>query len=68
MARQDSRWAPWWHYVLVIAVGHAVARATVLRDVGEVVDAAASVTLTVVLWAVVTVAWRRSVRDTAPRR
>lgn len=49
--------APWYHYVLALAVSQAVLQ-TLLDGTDEVVRVAVTVALLVVVAALVTVAWR----------
>ncbi|BBG02193.1 MULTISPECIES: hypothetical protein [Pseudonocardia] len=63
----DTRWAPWWRYVLVLAVANAVAQTTLLGSTGPVLNALASIVLNVVLFIGVTLWWRRRHRA-GPRR
>jgi hypothetical protein len=58
MAKQDSGWAPWYYYVPVLAVGHAIAQFAFLGRADQVTNAIASIVLTIVLIAAVTLGWR----------
>jgi hypothetical protein len=58
MADRDSGWAPWYHYVPVLAAGNALAQFAFLRGTGPVANAVVSIVLSAVLMLVVTLAWR----------
>lgn len=64
----NSKWAPWYHYVLPLAVIHALAQFALLRTTSDVVNAIASIVITVVVFAAVTVWWRSRTRDHAEVR
>jgi hypothetical protein len=62
--QQDDRgrWAPWWVYLVAIAIVNQIRQVTIGRDLADWANVVTAIPLAVVVFALVTMLYRMSLR------